>query len=72
MVLTAASRRFLGCTVDGAGSCSVNGTNVYLLDPPETVNNLGPDQKQAQKAVLQLCETGVANCTYTPNLVTST
>jgi hypothetical protein len=49
------------------GTCAVDGTNVTLLDPPGTVNNLPPEQKQAQANVLnQLCNAGVASCTFTP------
>jgi hypothetical protein len=42
-------------------------TNAYLYDSPGTVNNLGPDQKQAQADALnQLCNAGAASCQFTP------
>ena len=42
-------------------------TNAYVYDPPGTVQNLGPDQKQTQADALnQLCQTGAASCTFTP------
>ena len=42
-------------------------TNAYVYDAPGTVNNLGPDQKQAQADALnQLCNTGAASCQFTP------
>ena len=55
------------CSVD-AGVCTTDGiTNVYFLDSPGTVNNLGPDQKQAQADALnQLCNAGAASCQFTP------
>lgn len=56
----------LGCTTS-YGDCDYHGTDVYLLDRPGTVNNLSPDQKQAQADVLKhLCDTGVASCKFTP------
>jgi hypothetical protein len=62
-----------GTMVDGCnvtpGACGVNGTVpvAYLFDPPGTVNNYGPDQKQAQAdALQQLCDTGVGQCTFNP------
>jgi hypothetical protein len=57
------------CSVsNGSGeTCTANGTTVTLLDPPGTVHNLSPSEKQAQAEVLnQLCETGVASCKFTP------
>jgi hypothetical protein len=56
----------MGCDTD-YGVCTYDGKNVYLLDPPGTVNNYGPDEKQAQADWLnQLCETQLASCTFTP------
>jgi hypothetical protein len=42
--------------------------NVYVYDSPGTVNNLGPDQKQAQADALnQLCSmSDAASCHFTP------
>jgi hypothetical protein len=62
-----------GTMVDGCnvtpGACGFSGTVpvAYLFDPPGTVDNYGPDQKQAQAdALQQLCDTGVGQCTFTP------
>ena len=57
----------MGCDTD-YGPCTYDGKNVYLLDPPGTVNSYGPDQKQAQANWLkQLCDTSsYANCTFSP------
>jgi hypothetical protein len=55
----------MGCDSD-YGICTYDGKNVYLLDPPGTVNSYGPDQKQAQANWLkQLCDTSsYANCKF--------
>ena len=55
------------CSVD-AGVCTTDGyMSVYFLDSPGTVNNLGPDQKQAQADVLkQFCDHNpAAQCQFT-------
>jgi hypothetical protein len=56
----------LGCDTS-YGTCTHDSKYVYLLDPPGTVYNLGPDQKQAQADLLnQLCEAKLASCKFTP------
>jgi hypothetical protein len=48
--------------------CIVKGGVITLLDPPGTVHNVSPGNKQEQADVLrQLCKnTSVAKCTFTP------